>query len=123
MGPLVDRLLWSDDASHVLDRMPPYMGGPYKQEVEAYVRSKGRLVVTWDLLAQAKQGGEVQWEGEAKRRLDNIPGPIRAMAKVELERTAADRGLSAVTPALMDDVRARYFGMGEKGIKQVSGEG
>ena len=62
MGPLVDRLMWSDDASHVLDRMPPYMGGPYKQEVEAYARSKGRRVVTWDLLAQVKQGGEVQWE-------------------------------------------------------------
>lgn len=114
VASLVDRLIWSDDASHVLERMPPYMGGPYQRDVEAYAESTGRCVVTWDLLVQVKQGGEVQWEGEATHRLENIPGPIRTMAKVELERTAAARGLSTVTPALMDEVRARYFGMGEK---------
>jgi hypothetical protein len=36
------------------------------------------------------------------------------MARVELERTAADRGLSRVTAALMEEVKAKYFGMGVK---------
>ena len=36
---------------------------------------------------------------------------VRAMARVELERTAVDRGAGRVTVALMEEVKARYFGM------------
>jgi hypothetical protein len=36
------------------------------------------------------------------------------MARIELERTAAERGASRVTVALMEDVKAKYFGMGSK---------
>jgi hypothetical protein len=63
------------------------------------------------LMAQARQGGVVAWEPEAEQRLVNVPGPVRAMAKLELERTAIERGLSQVTVALMEEVKARYFGM------------
>jgi hypothetical protein len=34
------------------------------------------------------------------------------MARIELERTAADRGETRITVALMEEVKARYFGMG-----------
>jgi hypothetical protein len=37
------------------------------------------------------------------------------MARVELERTAADRGTARVTVALMEEIKAKYFGMGAKG--------
>jgi hypothetical protein len=33
------------------------------------------------------------------------------MARIELERTAADRGEARITVALMEEVKARYFGM------------
>jgi hypothetical protein len=33
------------------------------------------------------------------------------MARIELERTAADRGLSCITVSLMEEVKAKYFGM------------
>jgi hypothetical protein len=36
------------------------------------------------------------------------------MAKIELERTAAARGESRITVALMDEVKAKYFGMAAK---------
>lgn len=112
---LVDRLVWSDDARHALDRTPPYVAHLVRQDVEDYVRSKNERVVTTALMAQARQGGAVAWDPEAEQRLANVPGPVRAMAKVELERTAADRGLSQVTVALMEEVKARYFGMAAKG--------
>jgi hypothetical protein len=32
------------------------------------------------------------------------------MARIELERTAMERGQAEVTVALMDEVKARYFG-------------
>ncbi|MFM8552695.1 MAG: PCP reductase family protein [Nitrospiraceae bacterium] len=109
--PLVDRLVWSDDARHVLDRMPPYVASLVNQEVEDYVRSHNQRVVTMALMAQARQGGAVAWEPEAEERLVNVPGPVRAMARLELERTAVERGLVQVTVALMEEVKARYFGM------------
>lgn len=106
----VDRLVWSDDARHVLDRMPPYLATVYKAEIEDYARSKQEKVVTWALLNEARQGETIAWDFEAVQRLQNVPAPVRSMAKVELERTAAEKGMSRVTIALMEEVKARYFG-------------
>ena len=108
---LVDRLMWTDEARHVLDRMPPYVAPLIRQQAEEYARDKGQTVITFTLLAQARNGGTVAWDPEAERRLDNVPGPVRAMAQVELERTALERGHTRVTVALMEEVKARYFGM------------
>jgi hypothetical protein len=33
------------------------------------------------------------------------------MARVELERTAAERGETRITVTLMEEVKAKYFGM------------
>lgn len=114
-GKLVDRLMWTDEARHVLDRMPPYVAPLVRHDAEDYARAKGERVITFTLLAQARNGGTVDWEPEAQRRLDNVPGPVRAMAKVELERTALERGQPRVTVALMEEVKAKYFGMAAKG--------
>jgi proto-chlorophyllide reductase subunit len=112
---LVDRLMWTDEARHVLDRMPPYVAPLVRHDVEEYARTNGQRVITFTLLAQARNGGSVTWDPEAERRLDNVPGPVRAMAKVELERTALERGQATVTVALMEEVKAKYFGMAAKG--------
>jgi hypothetical protein len=108
---LVDRLMWTDEARHVLDRMPPYAAPLVCRDAEEYARSNGQRVITLTLLAQARNGGAVAWDPEAERRLGKVPGPVRAMAKVELERTALERGQSKVTVALMEEVKVRYFGM------------
>ena len=72
-------------------------------------------MISFALLGQARNGGSVAWDPEAERRLDNVPGPVRAMARVELERTALERGQARVTVALMEEVKAKYFGMAAKG--------
>ena len=108
---LVDRLMWSDEARHVLERMPPYVEPMVRREVEDYAGSKGERVITCGLLAQARHGGAVAWDPDAERRLENVPAPVRAMARTELERTALEKGLSVVTVALMEEVKARYFGL------------
>lgn len=111
---LVDRLIWSDDAKHRLERCPPYVQELLKPEVERYARATQHRVVTYDIFAEARQGTAVAWDPEARQRLDRVPAPIRAMARLELERTAADRGLSSVSVALMEEVKAKYFGMAQK---------
>lgn len=113
----VDRLMWTDEAMHALDRLPPYVRALLRPQVEEYIRTKGERVVTFDLQLQARHGVAVIWDPEAEQRLANVPAPVRAMAKMELERTALDSGSSRVTVGLMEQVRARYFGMGARSVK------
>lgn len=108
---LVDRLLWTDEALHRLDRMPPYVAVLIKKDVEQDIRCHGQRVVTLDTLLRPRIGERIEWDSEAEGRLERVPAPVRAMARIELERTAADRGLSRVTVALMEEVKAKYFGM------------
>jgi hypothetical protein len=108
---LVDRVMWTDDARHCLDRVPPYAAALIQERVESYARTYRHRVITYDLFLQAKIGQSIAWDAEAERRLNNVPHPVRAMARVELERTAAERGQARVSVALMEEVKARYFGM------------
>ncbi len=108
---LVDRLLWTDDALHRLDRMPPYVAVLVREDVEQDIRRHGQRVVTLDTLLRPRTGERIEWDSEAEGRLERVPAPVRAMARIELERTAADRGLSRVTVDLMEEVKAKYFGM------------
>ena len=112
---LVDRMMWTDDALHRLDRMPPYLAPLVRGEVEQDMRVRGDRVVTYDTLLRPRTGERLEWEPEAERRLDRVPAPVRVMARIELERTAADRGETRITVALMEEVKARYFGMGSRG--------
>lgn len=112
---LVDRLMWTDDALHRLDRMPPYVAPLIRNEVEQDARVRGERVVTYDSLSRPRTGEAIQWDAEAERRLEKVPAPVRTMARIELERTAAERGASRITVALMEEVKAKYFGMGAKG--------
>jgi|KBSMisStaDraftv2_1062788.scaffolds.fasta_scaffold60722_3 hypothetical protein len=108
---LVDRFMWTDDAHHALDRLPPYVQSLVKPEAEAFAGARQQRVMTFALFSQARHGGEVAWEAAAEQRLARVPAPVRAMARQELERTAIDKGQSHVTIALMEEVKARYFGM------------
>ena len=107
----VDRMMWTDDAIHRLDRMPPYLAPLVRGEIEQDMRARGERVVTYDIVFRPRTGERIEWEPEAERRLERVPAPMRAMARIELERTAADRGAARITVALMEEVKARYFGM------------
>ena len=108
----IDRVMWTDDALHRLERMPPYLAPLFRDEIEQDVRMRGERVITYDTLSRPRTGERMEWDAEAEGRLDNVPAPVRAMARIELERTAADRGATRITVALMEEVKARYFGMG-----------
>lgn len=110
-GTLFDHPAWTDEAQHRLDRLPPYVEPLVRQDVEDYADRNGLTVISTDVMIEAGNQGVVSWHPEAKQRLSRVPGPVRAMARVELERTAQDRGLPEVTVELMEEIKARYFGM------------
>jgi hypothetical protein len=111
VGGLVDRLMWTDEASYHLSRTPPWVQELLKPQVEEYARSRSQRVVTVGLLEEARRGGPVAWDPEAAERLNRVPAAVRVMARAELERTALERGQPSVTVALMEETKARYFGL------------
>jgi len=111
LSNLVDRIIWTDDARHRLERMPPYLAPLFRDEVEQDLRARAERVVTYDTLLRPRTGERIEWDAEAERRLDKVPAPVRAMARIELERTAADRGQTRITVGLMEEIKAKYFGM------------
>ena len=112
ISALLDQLCWTDEALHVLDRMLPYAVPYYRDDVETYANVNGNKLVTFDFLGEASNQGTVSWNPETLRRLERVPPAIRSMARVELERTALERGMTEVTAELMEEIKARYFGMG-----------
>jgi hypothetical protein len=114
LNGLVDRFMWTDEALHRLERMPPYLGPLFKEEVDRDARERGERIVTYDSLLQPRGTERIEWDPDAERRLHNVPAPVRAMAKIELERTAAERGADRITVALMEEVKAKYFGLASK---------
>ena len=117
VGLLLNKSFWTDEAQHVLDRLPPYVRPYVQEEVEQYAQSKAVRLVTNGVVTESKNHGTVAWSPEAERRLERVPGPVRAMARIELERTAIDRAMTEVTVDLMEEVKARYFGMGAASAK------
>lgn len=111
VSELLTGIEWTDEALYRLQRMPPYLETLVRREVEGYAEKKQVRLITSSLMIEAQQGGSVAWEPEAERRLSRVPAPVRSMARVELERTARDRGIPEVSVALMEEVKARYFGM------------
>ncbi len=105
------QVVWTDEALHALDRLPPYVEPLVRKEVEQYARNKDVSLISFGTYTEAQNHGAVEWNAEAESRLARVPSVIRALARVELERTAIDRGMSEVTVSLMEEVKARYFGM------------
>ncbi|GJL67491.1 MAG: hypothetical protein NPIRA06_01260 [Nitrospirales bacterium] len=111
LDSMVSHTLWSDEASYQLSRLPPYLLPLVREEVEEFASTRGQRVVTVARVGSARNKGMVEWSPDAEHRINNVPSGIRAMARIELERTALDRGMPAVTVELMEEVKARYFGM------------
>ena len=109
--PLLDRVIWTDEARYQLERLPYYAQPLVRDEVESFIRQHGQWVATHARKIAAQNKGVVAWSPEAEKRLANVPAAVRAMAKVELERTAMDRNLAEVTVSLMEELKARYFGL------------
>ncbi len=108
---VLDGIIWTDEALYQLDRLPPYVEPLVREEVVSFIRLQHQWVVTHARMISAQNKGVVSWSPDAQKRLANVPTPVRAMAKVELERTAIDRNLPEVTVSLMEELKARYFGL------------
>ena len=52
--------------------------------------------------------GELYWNDDSKKRLNNIPSFARPMAVLSIERYARENGISIITPDVMKKARGQY---------------
>ena len=103
--------LWSREARHDLERLPPHIEPLVRVEVETYADKDGIHLITRALVQEARNRGKVSWAQEAAGRLSIIPSAVRTLAKIEIERMAIERGLSEVTASLMNEAKLKFLGM------------
>lgn len=53
---------------------------------------------------------EFPWDEDALKRLENIPGFVRGMAKKKIEKAAQAAGKSRVTAEFMDANKSKLMG-------------
>ncbi len=107
------RPVWTNQARHRLDRIPPFAWPAFQEEAEGYAKTVGCRLITAGLVDEAKSagsGGQMAWTPEAEQRLRNVPEAVRAMARAEIERMAKERGEATVTETLMDEAKGKFLG-------------
>jgi hypothetical protein len=106
-------LTWTAEAEDRIGRVPDFIRPMIKSGIESYAAKMGYRVVTPAVMDESKNAkGDLEWAPEAERRLQNIPEFIRPMARKEIERLAAEKGLDRVTEEMMDDAKGIFTGMG-----------
>lgn len=110
MFDLAARPVWTNQARHRLDRIPPFAWPAVQEEAEGYAKTVGRRLISSGLMDEAKFSGTMPWTPEAEQRLQNVPEAVRAMARVEIERMARERGATTVTEAMMDEAKGKFLG-------------
>ena len=69
--PLVQRTLWSNEARHELDRLPPYVEGLVREEVEAYAAKEEHALITVATTAP-RYWGCAAWSSRATARRTSL---------------------------------------------------
>ena len=110
-GTATTEFAWSADAKEKLDRLPSFVKPMVQSSVEAFARKQGYQKITLQVMDDSKSESSngVTWTPEAEKRLENIPDFIRPMARKEVERVAKERGMTAITAQVMDDVKEKFL--------------
>ena len=110
-GTATTEFAWSADAKEKLDRLPSFVKPMVQSSVEAFARKQGYQKITLQVMDDSKSESSngMTWTPEAEKRLENIPDFIRPMARKEVERVAKERGMTAITAQVMDDVKEKFL--------------
>ena len=111
-------LVWSDEAEKRLQRIPEgFMRGMTRQRIETFARRHGVTTITSALVGEkyaewargsARQTTSLDWDKKALERMNRIPGFVRGMVIIEVERCAGEMGLDIVTDAVIDQATSAW---------------
>ncbi|MBT5361674.1 MAG: universal stress protein, partial [Gammaproteobacteria bacterium] len=105
-------LQWSADAEARMERIPEgFMRNLTRQRVEQFAKKQGTTEITEALVEEkysdwaagsSQKESQMEWEPEAKARMEKIPDFVKGMVVLEVERCARELGLEQVTHAAVD---------------------
>ena len=109
---------WTAEAKKRMKRIPDgFMREMTLKRVEAFARRHGTTTITEDLVREkyaewakgsARQETSLDWEETALKRINRIPGFVRGMVILEVERCARDSGRDAVTNSVIDQASGHW---------------
>lgn len=109
---------WAPEALERMDKTPEgFMRDMTKWRIEAFVRKSGSLQVTVDLIEKKyKYWGdgskniteELNWDDEAKEKINKIPSFVRGMVIKEVENEAKKAGATLVTQDILSKVKNKW---------------
>ncbi len=105
-------IVWADDAEARMERIPEgFMRNLTRQRVEKFARKHGTTEITETLVEEkysewaagsSQKSSSMEWDVDAKARIEKIPDFVKGMVVLEVERCARDLGLEHVTHAAVD---------------------
>lgn len=105
-------VLWTREAEKRMKRIPEgFMREMTRQRIETFARRHGVTTITPALVREkyaewargsAKQETSLDWDEAALERINRIPGFVRGMVIMEVERCAREMGLNSVTDDVID---------------------
>ena len=105
----VSKVTWSPEALERMEKIPDFVRPMVKSGIEAFAQKQGYHVITPKVIDESKsdQAG-FEWTPGASQKLENIPGFIRPLAKKEIERMAAEKGVTQISEELIEEVKTRF---------------
>ena len=105
-------VLWTREAEKRMKRIPEgFMREMTRQRIETFARRHGVTTITPALVREkyaewargsAKQETSLDWDEAALERINRIPGFVRGMVIMEVERCAKEIGYGSVTDNVID---------------------
>jgi hypothetical protein len=116
--PMEVPLSWDLEADKRMERIPEgFMREMTRQRIETFARHHGVSTITSNLVREkyaewaegsAKQDINLEWQETAQARIDRIPGFVRGMVILEVERRAREMGLDSVTDEVIDQTTSSW---------------
>lgn len=111
-------LEWTEEGQRRIQNIPEgFMRDMTRWRIETFVRKSGSLKVTEELIEQKYQywgegskkvEKELDWNQEAKEKIEKIPPFIRGMVIKEVENEAKKKGEKAVTLETLSSLRNKW---------------
>lgn len=111
-------LNWTEEARKRLTKTPEgFMRDMTKWRIEAFVRKSGSPTVTAELIEKKYEywgegskniTKEMEWDAEAKEKINKIPSFVRGMVIKEVENEAQKTGTTTVTQEILSKVRTKW---------------
>lgn len=105
----VSKVTWSPEGLERMEKIPDFVRPMIKGGIEAFAQKKGYQVITPKVIEESKNDQDgIEWTPGASQKLENIPAFVRPLAKKEIERMAAEKGLTKISEEVIEDAKVKF---------------